>query len=92
MLASFALQESSCNPKTVGGGGELGLMQITKDKCVGAPGGNCLDTDFNIRTGSKYFTDSLKANGGDLLKSIGSYNGWQVDMTFVCTFLIFILS
>jgi hypothetical protein len=30
MLASFALQESSCNPETVGGGGEQGLMQITR--------------------------------------------------------------
>lgn len=43
MLASFAMQESSCNPNTVGGGGEQGLMQITKDKCGGAPGGNCRD-------------------------------------------------
>ena len=37
------MQESSCNPHTVGGGGEQGLMQITKDKCGGAPGGNCQD-------------------------------------------------
>ena len=43
ILASFAMQESSCNPETVGGGGEQGLMQITKDKCGGAPGGNCKD-------------------------------------------------
>lgn len=43
MLASFAMQESSCNPNTVGGGGEQGLMQITKEKCGGAPGGNCRD-------------------------------------------------
>ena len=43
MLASFAMQESSCNPQTIGGAGEQGLMQITPDKCGGAPGGNCLD-------------------------------------------------
>lgn len=43
MLASFAMQESSCNPATVGGAGEQGLMQITKDKCGSAPGGNCKD-------------------------------------------------
>lgn len=42
-LASFAMQESSCNPNTVGGAGEQGLMQITKDKCGGSPGGNCKD-------------------------------------------------
>lgn len=86
MLASFALQESSCNPQTVGGAGEMGLMQITQDKCVGAPGNNCLDADFNIRTGAKYFADNLKANNGDLLKSIGSYNGWIQGMTYVCYF------
>ena len=43
MLASFAMQESSCNPETVGGAGEQGLMQITRDKCTGAPNGNCRD-------------------------------------------------
>jgi len=44
LLASFAMQESSCEPDTVGGGGEQGLMQITPDKCVGAPNpGGCRD-------------------------------------------------
>ncbi|KAG5648621.1 hypothetical protein DXG03_003232 [Asterophora parasitica] len=81
MLASFAMQESSCNPNTVGGGGEQGLMQITKDKCGGAPGGNCRDPDFNIRTGAKFFADTLNGNGGDLLLSIGSYNGWRKGLT-----------
>lgn len=28
MLASFAMQESTCNPSVTGGGGEAGLMQI----------------------------------------------------------------
>lgn len=37
------MQESSCKADTVGGAGEQGLMQITKDKCGGAPGGNCMD-------------------------------------------------
>lgn len=49
-LASFAMQESSCNPNTVGGGGEQGLMQITKDKCDGAPGGDCKDPVNNCRS------------------------------------------
>lgn len=43
VMVSFALQESSCNPETVGGAGEQGLMQLTKDKCDGAPGNNCKD-------------------------------------------------
>lgn len=61
LLASFAMQESSCNPATVGGAGEQGkisptyrntvsiltsstnsgLMQLTRDKCGSAPGGDC---------------------------------------------------
>ena len=43
MMAAFAMQESSCNPDAVGEGGEQGLMQISKDKCGGAPNGNCKD-------------------------------------------------
>jgi len=43
LLASIAMQESTCNPGTVGGAGEQGLMQITPDKCGGAPGGDCQD-------------------------------------------------
>lgn len=41
IMASFSMQESGCNPNTVGGGGEQGMMQITSEKCVGAPGDNC---------------------------------------------------
>ncbi|KAG6845300.1 hypothetical protein H0H87_011150 [Tephrocybe sp. NHM501043] len=82
MLASFAMQESSCNPDTVGGAGEQGLMQITKDKCGGAPGGNCRDPAFNIRTGAKYFANTLRDNGGDLLAAVGNYNGWEKGMTY----------
>ncbi|KZP34735.1 glycoside hydrolase family 23 protein [Athelia psychrophila] len=80
LLASFALQESSCNPNTIGGAGEQGIMQITKEKCAGAT--NCLDPWFNIMTGAKYFANTLNANNGDLLKSIGSYNGWFTGMTY----------
>lgn len=82
MLASFAMQESSCNPNTVGGGGEQGLMQITREKCGGAPGGNCKDPEFNIRTGARYFADTLRGNNGDVLVSIGQYNGWSRGLTY----------
>jgi hypothetical protein len=45
-LAAFAMQESTCRPDVVGDqGGAFGLMQITKDKCGGAPGGNCVSND-----------------------------------------------
>ncbi|KAG6885977.1 hypothetical protein C0993_006904 [Termitomyces sp. T159_Od127] len=88
MLAAFAMQESSCNPETVGGAGEQGLMQLTKDKCGGAPGGNCRDPNFNVETGAKYFAATLKANGGNVLAAVGTYNGWYKGMTYVGPFII----
>ncbi|KAF9049946.1 glycoside hydrolase family 23 protein [Panaeolus papilionaceus] len=81
MLASFAMQESYCQPNTIGGGGEQGLMQITREKCVGAPGGNCLDPDFNIRTAARYFATTLAEVGGNVLLAAGRYNGWRRGLT-----------
>ncbi|KAJ7217828.1 lysozyme-like protein [Mycena pura] len=81
MLASFAMQESTCNPETVGGGGEQGLMQLTKDKCGGAPNNNCKDPEFNIKKGAAFFAKTLSDNNGDLLLSIGEYNGWYKGLT-----------
>jgi membrane-bound lytic murein transglycosylase MltF len=33
MIASFAMQESTCNPGATGGGGEAGMMQIAPPNC-----------------------------------------------------------
>ncbi|KAJ3791107.1 lysozyme-like protein [Lentinula aff. detonsa] len=82
IIASFAMQESSCDPTTVGGAGEQGLMQLTQDKCTSAPNGNCQDIDYNIKTGAQYFKSLLDSNSGDVLLSIGSYNGWFKGMTY----------
>ncbi|KAF8135671.1 glycoside hydrolase family 23 protein [Boletus edulis] len=82
MLASFAMQESSCIPTTVGGAGEQGLMQITVDKCGGAPGGNCQDPNFNIHKGAEFFSQTLDSVNGDLLLAIGHYNGWYKGLTY----------
>jgi len=81
LIASFALQESSCNPNTVGGAGEQGLMQLTSDKCTEAPGGNCKDVGYNVQTGAKYISGLLASNNDNLLLSIGNYNGWDLGMT-----------
>lgn len=81
LLASFSMQESGCNPSTIGGAGEEGLMQITPEKCHGAPHGNCLDPDFNIGTAARYFAQTLEENGGNLLLSVGNYNGWRRNLT-----------
>ncbi|GAA95032.1 hypothetical protein E5Q_01687 [Mixia osmundae IAM 14324] len=83
LLASFAMQESSCNPSVVGdSGGAFGLMQITSDKCGGAPNGNCNDPDFNVKTAAAYFATTLASNGGSVLVTIGQYNGWTPGMTY----------
>ncbi|KAH9028499.1 glycoside hydrolase family 23 protein, partial [Lactarius pseudohatsudake] len=82
LLASIAMQESSCIPSAVGGAGEQGLMQLTHEKCKGAPGGNCQDIDFNIRIGAEFFATLLAANKGDIFTTIGKYNGWYHGMTY----------
>lgn len=81
LLASIALQESFCDPGSVGEGGEQGIMQISKDKCDGAPGGDCRDPDFNIHQGAKFFAQTLADNGGNILKTLGMYNGWYEGLT-----------
>ncbi|KXN91060.1 hypothetical protein AN958_03127 [Leucoagaricus sp. SymC.cos] len=37
--------------------------------------------DFNIRTGAKYFADTLDDLDGDVLKAVGRYNGWCPGLT-----------
>lgn len=81
LLAAFALQESSCNKDAVGGAGEQGLMQLTRDKCGKAPNGNCKDVGFNVNAGAKLFTTLLDQNDGNILIAIGNYNGWSLGMT-----------
>ncbi|GAA5996174.1 lytic transglycosylase domain-containing protein [Rhodotorula paludigena] len=82
LLASFALQESTCNPNTMGGGGEVGLMQITPDKCGGRSAAACRDPEFNVRTAAEYFKRELDNQGGAFLRALGAYNGWQPGMSY----------
>lgn len=67
-------------------------MQITSDKCGGAPGGRCNDPDFNVRTGTKYFATVLANHGGSVLEAIGEYNGWYKGMTVVSLGFLLILA
>lgn len=46
------------------------------------------DQEFNIRTGANFFADTLKGNGGDLLLSIGQYNGWFRGLTIVSSAML----
>lgn len=77
-LAAFAMQESTCNAYISKGG----LMQITSDKWYGAPNGNPQDPDFNIDRGAEYFAGVLNGDaGGNVVRAVGEYNGWQLKMT-----------
>jgi len=42
--------------------------------------------DYNIRTGTKFFADTLDKNGGSVLLAIGQYNGWRLGLTYACLF------
>ena len=37
--------------------------------------------DFNIKTGAKYFSDQLKDNNGNVVLTVGAYNGYYKGMT-----------
>lgn len=83
LLASFALQESTCSASESGdNGGAIGLMQITEDKCGGKSTKACASPDYNIATGAAYFKSQLDYAGGNFLQALGAYNGWFPDMTY----------
>jgi len=82
LLAAFAQQESSCTPSERGGGGEVGMFQLSQDKC---PGGKvssaCLDATTNTNIAAAYIAKQLDSMDGNLLQMIGEYNGWELKMT-----------
>lgn len=78
LLAAIAMQESSCQPGAIGGAGELGLMQVTGEKCP--QDGDCLDPQTNIYIGARYLRSRIDANGGNMLQAMGEYNGWFPNM------------
>lgn len=43
LMASFAMQESTCNPKATGKGGEVGLFQLAPENCKGVSRQECYD-------------------------------------------------
>lgn len=79
LLMSFAMQESTCNPNIDGGNGEIGMMQLTPDKCKHA---DCYDVEQNIEIGAKYFKSQLDKFDGNVIEALGAYNGWFRGMTY----------
>lgn len=83
LLASFALQESTCNPHVLGdNNGAFGLMQITQDKCNGMDAKGCSDPEYNVRTAAEYFNKEMSNRGGEFLEALGAYNGWYPGLSF----------
>ncbi|GAA5920242.1 hypothetical protein JCM1841_000438 [Sporobolomyces salmonicolor] len=83
LLAAFALQESTCNPNTMGdNGGAFGLMQITEDKCGGRNAKQCSEPEYNVRTAANYFKQELGNQNGAFLKALGAYNGWYSGLSY----------
>ncbi|GAA5953100.1 hypothetical protein JCM10213_002635 [Rhodosporidiobolus nylandii] len=85
LLMAFAMQESSCNPSTMGdGGGAFGLMQITAGPSrllLLSPPAFSLTLPALIATAAKYFSSTLKSFDGDFLLALGAYNGWYEGLT-----------
>jgi len=83
LLASFAMQESSCNPKEQGGGGEVGMFQLSEDKCPGGKASDaCYDAKNNTKIAAAYIASQIEASGGNLFAMVGEYNGWYLNMTY----------
>lgn len=77
-LATFAMQESGCNPGATGSGGTAGLLQLSPDKCANV---DCYDPATNIRIGARYLRTLLDANP-NIVAAVGNWNGWFAGMTY----------
>ncbi|CAO1632220.1 unnamed protein product [Parajaminaea phylloscopi] len=83
LIMSFALQESTCQPSLNGNNGEVGMMQITSDKCEGRGREACKDVGFNVGRGAAYVREMLDQHNGNALAAFGAYNGWTPEqMTY----------
>ncbi|KAK4053056.1 hypothetical protein OIV83_001791 [Microbotryomycetes sp. JL201] len=82
LIASIAMQESSCNPSLTGGAGEQGLMQLIPANCGGAPDGDCKNLWFNVYAGANLLKNNIDSVGGNFLLGLGMYNGWFKGMSY----------
>jgi len=77
MLASIAMQESSCNPKSYSAG-STGLFQLSSDLC--SPYSDCYDPKSNTEGGANYINTLLKQFNGNIAEVMGNYNGWYAGI------------
>ena len=79
LLKSVAITESSGNPNAQSHAGAQGLFQIMPKtgKDLGLRGNDAFDPVKSAQAAAKYLSQLMKMNGGDLEKTLASYN-WGI--------------
>lgn len=79
LLRSVAITESAGNPNAMSGAGAQGLFQLMPGtaKDMGLRGTDAFDPVKSAQAAAKYLAQLLKANNGDLPKTLASYN-WGI--------------
>ena len=79
LLKSVAITESAGDPNAVSSAGAQGLFQLMPGtaKDMGLRGNDAFDPVKSAQAAAKYLAQLLKANGGDLQKTLASYN-WGI--------------
>jgi len=79
LLKSVAITESAGDPNAVSGAGAQGLFQIMPrtGKDLGLRGNDAFDPVKSAQAAAKYLAQLMKQNGGDLDKTLASYN-WGI--------------
>ncbi|MES4614003.1 transglycosylase SLT domain-containing protein [Ewingella sp. CoE-038-23] len=79
LLKSVAITESAGDPNAVSGAGAQGLFQIMPKtgKDLGLRGNDAFDPVKSAQAAAKYLAQLMKQNGGDLDKTLASYN-WGI--------------
>lgn len=79
LLRSVAITESAGNPNAMSGAGAQGLFQLMPGTArdLGLRGGDAFDPVKSAQAAAKYLSQLMRANGGDLSKTLASYN-WGI--------------
>jgi hypothetical protein len=78
MMASFAMQESTCNPKAYSADC-FGLFQLSGEKCPSDKSA-CYDPQTNTEIAVQFVISSLSSYGNNVIEMFGQYNGWTPGM------------
>jgi len=79
LLKSVAITESAGNPLAQSGAGAKGLFQFMDPTArdMGLKGNDVFDPVKSAQAAAKYLSQLMKMNGGDLEKTLASYN-WGI--------------